>query len=378
MSGDGRRKGMLILEDGTQLEGEAFGWQGSSAGEVVFNTGMTGYQEVLTDPSYCGQIVTMTYPLIGNYGINDDDFQSVRPYVQGLLVRELCAVPSHWQSRRTLDEYLYEQRVVGLAGIDTRALTRYLRARGTMGGVLTTGDADPTELISRARAVDLRGAVKEVTTPQPYKVFGDGPRVVVMDFGIKRSILRSLQAFDCEVVVVPATFRAEQILDCKPDGILLASGPGDPRNVPEAVAAVRALIGRKPIFGICLGHQILARALGADTYKLKYGHRGANHPVRDLATGRVYITSQNHGYAIDEGSLASLEVEVTHKNLNDGTVEGLRHLRLPIFSVQYHPEAGPGPEDSFYLFEHFLRLMGISTLYDRRKASCPDVKTSAR
>lgn len=355
--GNGSEKGIVVLEDGTVLRGKSFGWKGVAVGEVVFNTGMTGYQEILTDPSYCGQIVNMTYPLIGNYGINDDDFQSARPFVRGFLVRELCELPSHWRATRTLGQYLFEHKIIGIEGIDTRALTRHLRTRGTMKGVIATGDQDPESLVMMAKNSSNSGLVEEVTSPKPYRIFGDGSRVVVIDYGVKRQILQSLKALDCDIVVVPAGWPATEVLDLNPDGILLANGPGDPKDVPAAIATVRELIGKKPIFGICLGHQILALALGADTYKLKYGHRGSNHPVKDLVTNRVYITSQNHGYAIDENSLAGLEVEVTHRNLNDGTVEGLKHQYLPIFSVQYHPEASPGPEDSRYLFDNFLELM---------------------
>ena len=353
-------RGVLVLEDGTTFEGEAFGAAGKSAGEVVFNTGMTGYQEVLTDPSYCGQIVTMTYPLVGNYGINAEDSESRRLRVRGFIVRERCAEPSHWRSTETLGDYLFRNGIIGLSGIDTRALTRHLRNAGTMKGVIASMDTQtwtPDELVGEARAFEAESPVHEVTTPCPYRIFGDGPKVTVIDYGLKTNILRCLGAMDCDITVVPAETPYEDLLEIDADGILLSNGPGDPKAVPGCVETVRKLIGWKPIFGICLGHQILGLALGAGTYKLKYGHRGANHPVKDLATGRIQITAQNHGYAIDEESLVGLEIEVTHRNLNDGTVEGMSHRKLPVFSVQYHPEAAPGPEDSRHLFERFMAMM---------------------
>lgn len=381
----------LVLEDGAVFMGEAFGAAGSARGEVVFNTGMTGYQEVLTDPSYAGQMVVMTYPLVGNYGINLDDSESWKPHVRGFIVREVCGEPSHWRSVQSLDEYLKAHHILGLSGVDTRALTRHLRRHGTLRGVLITeipapaapADAAPPEwpeaalppalverLAADARQVRLDGVVAEVTTPRPYR-FGlplpvaDSPaptadrplRVAVLDFGVKQNILRELVRRGCEVTVLPATTSAADVLARHPDGVLLSNGPGDPKDVPEAVDTTRALLGRVPMFGICLGHQILALSLGAETYKLGYGHRGSNHPVKDLASGRITITTQNHGYAIRDESLADLPVAVTHRNLNDRTVEGLRHLELPAFSVQFHPEAGPGPQDSDQLFDAFLKQM---------------------
>jgi carbamoyl-phosphate synthase small subunit len=352
-------KGMLVLEDGMTFVGESFGAVGERTGEVVFNTGMTGYQEILTDPSYCGQIVTMTYPLIGNYGTSPGFHESARPRVKALIVHENCEFPSHWAASDNLDGYLREHGVVGLAGIDTRRLTRHLREQGTMMGCVVTG-ADESlarELAGRAAGARSEGLVDEVTTPRPYRIYGDGPKVVVIDYGVKLNILRCLRKYDCEVTVVPAHYPARDVLDLEPDGVLLSNGPGDPRDVTGATGVIRDLMDRVPIFGICLGHQLLGMTCGGDVYKLKYGHRGANHPVRDHGDGRVYITNQNHGYALREETLPTSDLVVTHRNVNDGSVEGLRHSRLPAFSIQYHPEAGPGPTDSTHLFDRFLEMM---------------------
>lgn len=358
-------KGYLVLEDGSVFAGEGFGAIGAVAGEVVFNTGMTGYQEVLTDPSYFGQIVTMTYPLIGNYGINPEDFESRAPWVRGFIVKELCDQPSHWQAAKSLSAYLAENGIPGLAGIDTRALTRHLRSAGTKRGVIVstheltapTGD-QLAEWTLQAQGFAIDNHVHEVTTAQPYRIFGGGHRVVVVDYGLKENILRFLQARDCDLTVVPATMSAQEILAMRPDGIMLTNGPGNPTDIPGSIQAVKDLVehGKVPLFGICLGHQILSLAMGGRTYKLKYGHRGSNHPVKDYITGRVYITSQNHGFAVDEASLPG-DVAVTHRNLNDNTVEGMTHLHKPVFSVQYHPEACPGPEESRYLFDRFMQTM---------------------
>lgn len=353
-------KARLILEDGTVFSGNAFGKAGEIGGEIVFNTSMTGYQEILTDPSYCGQIITMTYPLIGNYGVNPDDFESSRPFARGMIVREFCRRPSNWRSTGDLDAFMKEYGLMGLEGIDTRALTKRLRSHGTMKGMLTVSD-DPIEtLIQRVKSLpNLSGQdfVHQVSGREQTVLPGNGPRVVLMDFGAKGNIARSLNALGCEVVIVPCDTDAAMIRQLNPAGIMLSNGPGDPKDVPYAIETIRALIGQYPIFGICLGHQLLALAMGGNTYKLKFGHRGGNHPVQDLATGRVYITSQNHGFAVDEASLNASDVMVSHRNVNDGTVEGLRHRSLPIFSVQYHPEATPGPMDSEYLFQDLFKAM---------------------
>lgn len=358
-------KGYLVLEDGTLFAGEGFGAAALWAGEVVFNTGMTGYQEVLTDPSYYGQIVAMTYPLIGNYGINAEDCESRRPWIGGLIVKELCGQPSHWQAARSLSDFLAENGIPGLAGIDTRALTRHLRRAGTMRGVVvvTADEAEPApdqvaDWVERARAFEIHDQVKRVTTPVPFRIEGDGHHVVVVDFGAKENILRELSSRGCALTVVPATASAEEVLALQPDGVMLTNGPGDPADLPEAAEMVRGLLEQRglPIFGICLGHQIAALALGATTYKMPYGHRGANHPVKELTTGRVFITSQNHGYAVDESTLPP-DLVVTHRNLNDGTVEGLAHRNKPLLTVQYHPEAAPGPRESRSLFDSFVAAM---------------------
>ncbi|WP_309122920.1 glutamine-hydrolyzing carbamoyl-phosphate synthase small subunit [Paenibacillus sp.] len=348
----------LYLEDGTLFEGTSFGGEGGQVGEVVFNTGITGYQEVLSDPSYCGQIVTMTFPLIGNYGITRDDFEAVRPFVHGFVVRRHEEVPSNWRAQYSLGDMLKEYGIVGISDIDTRMLTRKLRSYGTMKGIIATGDVRVEELRERLLGSDLlRDQVSRVSTKSVYNSPGKDQRIVLMDFGSKSGILRDLTRRDCDVVVVPHDATAEQILRLRPDGVLLSNGPGDPKDVPHAVETVKALLGKLPIFGICLGHQLFALACGADTEKLKFGHRGGNHPVKDLESGRCYITSQNHGYTVKEASLAGTGLVKTHINNNDGTIEGLKHESLPAFSVQYHPEASPGPFDSSYLFDDFLTMV---------------------
>jgi carbamoyl-phosphate synthase small subunit len=370
-------KAFLALADGRVFEGEALGARGEALGEVVFNTAMTGYQEVLTDPSYKGQLVCMTMPHIGNTGVNEEDVESGRPWVEGFIVREASPLASSWRATGTLDGYLRKHGVVGIQGIDTRALTRHLRDRGAQEGIISTEDASPGSLVARAKAAPGligRDLVKEVTCQAPFEWTealwrrGDGYapppparfHVVAYDSGVKRNILRQLVSLGCRVTVLPAFATAEQVLERKPDGVFLANGPGDPEGVPYLAESVRRLAGRLPVFGICLGHQILALAMGARTFKLPFGHHGVNHPVKDLATGRVEITSQNHGFAVDPDSCGRRDLETTHLNLNDGTCEGLRHRSLPLFSVQYHPEASPGPHDAHYLFRRFVDLMGES------------------
>ncbi len=355
-------KAALVLANGQVFLGEGLGAQGEVKGEVVFNTGMTGYQEVLTDPSYAGQIVMMTYPLVGNYGMNTEDDQSRRIQVRGFIVKEDCLTPSNWRSQASLDEILGKAGIIGLKGIDTRALTRVIRVHGTLKGMITNRLEDLDSLADELQAWEPdRDLVEQVCTRKSYKFPGQGPRVVVMDFGIKANILESLGAKGFDLVVVPAWAAPREILNLNPQGLFLSNGPGDPKDVPGAVDTIRSLMGRLPIFAICLGHQLLCLALGGDTYKLKFGHRGSNQPVQDLNTKRVYITSQNHGYAVSAESLEHLPLRVSHRNLNDGTVEGLEHRELPVFSVQYHPEAGPGPSDSLYLFDKFAELMNGGT-----------------
>ena len=362
------KQASLVLEDGSVYKGHAFGADDKSTyGEVVFNTSMTGYQEMLTDPSYAGQIVVPTYPLIGNYGINQRDSESRKVQVAGFVVREHCLQPSHADSTSTLNEFLAAQGVPGISGVDTRAITRRLRTRGVMMGMIAI-DESPEQALARLHDVPSYGDVdfvRQVTTASPYE--WDQPqsnvkapslryKIMVSDYGLKYNILRILRARGCEVTAIPATASAQEILERKPDGVLLSPGPGDPELLDYAVGTARGLVGRVPIMGICLGNQVLGRAFGGRTFKLKFGHRGANRPVRDLSTGLVHITSQNHGYAVDGDSLPS-EVEVSHVNLNDGTVEGLRHRSLPVMSIQYHSEASPGPRDNEYLFDRFLDMV---------------------
>ena len=365
------RRAILALADGTVFEGRAFGADGEKDGEVVFNTSMTGYQEVLTDPSYHGQIVAMTYPLIGNYGVTGEDAESCRSWVEGFVVREVARRHSNWRAEGDLDAYLREAGIPGIAGIDTRALTRHVRTAGAMKAVLSTTDTDPASVVAKARAAPGlvgRDLVRDVTSREPWPwqpetAPPDGPLVALLDYGVKLNILRCLREVGCRVLVMPASATAEEIADRRPDGLMLSNGPGDPAAVPYAVETLRSLIQNPPggspvpIFGICMGHQILGQALGGTTVKLKFGHHGANHPAKDLATGQVAITVQNHGFCVDIDSLPAGEVELTHLNLNDQTLEGLRHRRLPMFSVQFHPEASPGPHDAHYLFRRFRDLM---------------------
>ncbi|MBQ1614770.1 MAG: glutamine-hydrolyzing carbamoyl-phosphate synthase small subunit [Selenomonas sp.] len=352
-------KGKLILEDGSVFYGQLLN-DSRATGEVVFNTSMTGYQESLTDPSYCRQILTLTYPLVGNYGIADIFMQSRKAFVGGFVIGELCTEGSNWHYEESLAEFLTRQNIPCLYDVDTRAVTQKIRSAGTMKGIIVPEDASQAE-IDKLLAVPIKtDVVMEVTTPETYTMESESenaPLVVAMDFGVKQNILNSLHNLGCRLQVVPAATKAEDILAMNPDGIFLSNGPGDPADVPEIVAEIKKLIGKKPIFGICLGHQLIARALGAKTYKLKFGHRGSNQPVKNLLTGKVQISSQNHGYAVDEESLQGLPLEVTHVNVNDGTVEGMRHKELPLFSVQYHPEASPGPDDNMYLFDEFWTML---------------------
>ncbi len=358
-------KAILALEDGTIFRGESFGAPGEAAGEVIFNTSMTGYQEILTDPSYRGQIVTMTYPLIGNYGVNRSDVESAKPQAEGFIVRRASPIASNWRGEATLQEWLKAQSTVAIEGIDTRRLTCLLRDKGALKGILSTIDQEESRLVEKARAwpgLVGRDLVKEVTCRESHS-WPESPagtprlKVAAIDCGMKANIPRMLTQWGCQVTVVPATVTSQEILRLKPDGLLLSNGPGDPEGMPYLVGAVREVIGKVPIFGICLGHQILGLALGGKTYKLKFGHHGANHPVLDIRTGRVEITAQNHGFSVDPASIPGGEVEMTHVNLNDKTCEGIRHKKLPLFSVQYHPEASPGPHDAHHLFQRFIRLM---------------------
>lgn len=351
-------KRQLILEDGTIFIGKAFGGEADTIGEVVFNTGMTGYQEILSDPSYCGQIVTLTYPLIGNYGINRDDFESITPAVKGFIVKEATDYPSNWRSELSLDEYFKRKKIPGISGIDTRKLTRIIRQHGTLKGAICSMERDSAEVLETLRTKELPTTqVKQVSTKNPYPSPGRGKRVVLVDFGMKHGILRELNQRDCDVIVVPYNTTAEEILQLRPDGIMLSNGPGDPKDVPEGIEMIKGILGEVPLFGICLGHQLFALACGAETVKMKFGHRGSNHPVKDLQTGKIAITAQNHGYTVENESVEDTRLKVTHIAINDGSVEGLKHLDYQAFTVQYHPEASPGPEDANELFDQFIDLM---------------------
>lgn len=386
------KKAILVLEDGSVHEGHAFGAETTAFGELVFDTGMTGYQEMLTDPSFAGQILVPTYPLIGNYGINECDSESAQVQVRGLAVREYCSQPSHWQATCTLHDFLLAHGIPGISGLDTRALTRHLRSAGVMMAVITSemSTAEALAELASIPGYDTTDFVRQVSTQQMYEWQSIAPaitnpgsspskgeekgegetrqyRIVVVDLGLKYSILRILSRLDCRTTVVPCAASAEDILALNPDGILLSPGPSNPELLDDIAVMVAGLLGQKPIMGICLGHQLIGKALGARTFKLKFGHRGGNHPVRDMATGRVYITAQNHGYALDRDTLNG-GLQVSHTNLNDGTVEGLRHRDLPILSIQYHAEASPGPLDNTYLFESFLKMVSD---HRREGKTCP-------
>jgi len=351
---------ILLLADGRIFEGRSFGYQGETVGEVCFNTGMTGYQEILTDPSYCKQIVTMTSPHIGNYGINEEDIESENIQVAGFVIKEETMTPSNWRSTQSLGEYLKKNKIVGIKEIDTRSLTRHIRDKGAMNGIISCDDLDIQNLDKKLKKFpDMNGLdlAKDVTTQKKYKWPGKGRyKVAVIDFGIKKNILRLLSDAGCELTVFPASIKAEDILSFEPDGVFLSNGPGDPLAVTYGIETVKKLLGKVPLFGICLGHQILALALGASTFKLKFGHRGINHPVRNNEKNTVEITSQNHGFAVDLDSLPP-NVISTHINLNDNTSGGIRCTDIPAFSVQYHPESSPGPHDSRYLFNQFIEMM---------------------
>jgi carbamoyl-phosphate synthase small subunit len=372
----GTMKGFIALEDGTIFEGKSLGIEGEKEGEIVFNTSMTGYQEIMTDPSYKGQIVTMTYPLIGNYGVNSEDVESGSPKVEGFIAREFSKITSNFRAQDDLLSYLKKHNIIALEEVDTRALTKHIRVKGAMKAIISTIDHDAASLIKKAKAskgIVGRDLVREVTCASSY-VFDEEPRddrneerskpdseltlrVVVIDYGVKMNILRMLKKVGCHVTVMPASAKAEEVLALKPDGVLLSNGPGDPEAVTYTIGEIRKLFGRLPIFGICLGQQLLGLAYGGRTYKLKFGHRGANQPIKELATGKVYITSENHGFAVDIESIKDQPVRATHINLNDNTIEGMEHEIYPIFSVQYHPEASPGPHDSYGLFAKFRDTM---------------------
>ncbi|MBU1656774.1 MAG: glutamine-hydrolyzing carbamoyl-phosphate synthase small subunit [Candidatus Omnitrophica bacterium] len=356
-----KRKAKIALEDGRVFNGFSCGATGEAYGEVIFNTSMSGYQEILTDPSYKGQLITMTYPLIGNYGVNKSDAESARPFTGGFIVRECCPVPSNWRSEQSLPEYLKNNGIVGIEGVDTRALTKHIRMQGAMRSVISTLDLDNDSLIAKVKAsqgLEGKDLVKEVTCKEKYVWNKEGKyKVTVIDCGVKHNILKLLEKYDCRVTVVPAGTTALDILEKKPDGVMLSNGPGDPQAARTVYANVEKLLGKVPIFGICLGHQMIGLAIGGKTYKLKFGHHGGNQPVKDLTTGKILITVQNHGFCVDMDTLDAREIEATHINLNDNTLEGFRHKKLPVFSVQFHPEYGPGPRDSEYLFKQFTDMM---------------------
>ena len=348
----------LVLEDGSVYKGYGIGADIEMAGEVVFNTAMTGYQETLSDPSYNGQIITFTYPLIGNYGINRDDYETINPSIKGIVTREICRKPSNFRKEFTLDEVLKDLNIPGISGIDTRSLTKKIREHGTIKGIITGIEKDAQKVAESLRKNNLpTNQIEQVSTKKAFLSSGLGKRVVLIDLGMKSGIMRELNLRGCDIIVMPHDASAKEILRQKPDGIMLSNGPGDPVDVPETISTIKDLIGKVPIFGICMGHQLISLACGAKTYKLKFGHRGANQPVKNLITGKVDITAQNHGYAVDIDSLKDTDLELTHIAVNDGTCEGVRHKKYSVFSVQYHPEASPGPHDPNYLFDKFIENM---------------------
>ncbi|WP_405380209.1 glutamine-hydrolyzing carbamoyl-phosphate synthase small subunit [Phascolarctobacterium sp.] len=351
------RKGKLVLKDGSVFEGTLYGGKRNAVGEVVFTTGMSGYQETLTDPSFCGQIVVMTYPLIGNYGINPMFNQGRKCFFQGYVIGELCDHPSNWRSEGTLESFLEEQNLPTLVGVDTRAITRKIRDNGVLPGVIVPAEMPMEEAMALMPQADIHDQVFTVTTPEIYKMGSGKYHIAVLDFGIKQNILNFLLSFDCHLTVFPATATVDDVMACNPDGIFLSNGPGDPKDMPYAIECIKQVMGRRPMFGICLGHQLMALANGCDTYKMKFGHRGVNQPVKDLRSGRIYISSQNHGYAVDPASIEGKGINITHISMNDGTIEGLEYTKHPSFTVQYHPEACPGPGGHEYLFKHFVDLM---------------------
>lgn len=352
------QKRLLILEDGNVFKGYGFGSEKETIGEIVFNTGMTGYQESITDQSYNGQILTFNFPLIGNAGINRDDYESIFPTTKAVIVKEYARVPSNWRSRMNLDEFLKEKNIPGLTGVDTRRLTKVIREHGAMKAMLTNDTDSIEENLERLRKTILRrDQVAQVSTTRPYVSPQNGRKVVVIDFGLKHSILHELNKRDCHVTVLPYNTKVETILNLNPDGVMLTNGPGDPTDLPQVLEMIRNLQRKVPVFGICLGHQLIALANGAKTYKMNFGHRGFNHPVKEIATGKIAFTSQNHGYAVAADSIDTEQLRVTHIEINDHTVEGLRHRHYPVFSVQYHPDAAPGPHDAADLFDQFTELM---------------------
>ena len=350
--------GILYLEDGTVYSGRCFGKHGTAVGELVFNTSMTGYGEILTDPSYAGQIINMTYPLIGNYGVNEKHLESKKIYARGLVVSSICMNPSNYTSEETVSSMLEEMNIIGIEAVDTRSITKKIRNKGTMRCVISSEDLTIRQLQSYFENIEYPNKfVQEVSTKESYHIEGKGHKVVLMDFGAKKNIVECLKSRGCDITVVPYNTTFEEIMKINPDGVMLSNGPGDPKDVPEVVETVKKIVKVKPTFGICLGHQILALAFGGDTYKMKFGHRGGNHGVYDIERDRAFITSQNHGYAVNENSIKDKDLMVTHINLNDKTVEGMKHKTLPVFSVQFHPEGAPGPWDTDYLFDKFMEIM---------------------